>query len=215
MGAQDLSSPSGANGRSIRAAQTRARILDSARAVLADQGLERFTTRRVAERAGVSHGMVHYHFDDKRDLMLALAVQARRDWVEPLEELVDGPGTAMQRMRAVIAWTAEPATREAANVHMSLFIAALRDELVRGRLAAEYERWRAPFVRLFEQLGAELGRDLDAQRVGDAFASAADGLVQQQCFDPGLDTGPILTALFEGIIHAEDAAPAPSRRTKT
>jgi AcrR family transcriptional regulator len=207
-------SSSGANGRSMRAAQTRARILDSARAVLADQGLERFTTRRVAERAGVSHGMVHYHFDDKRDLMLALAVQARRDWVEPLEELVDGPGSALQRMRAVISWTAEPATREAANVHMSLFIAALRDELVRGRLAAEYERWRAPFVLLFEQLGAEMHLDLDAQRVGDAFASAADGLVQQQCFDPGLDTGPILTALFERLVAPQREVSTGASRTR-
>jgi len=98
--------------RAVKAAETRLRILDSARRVLAAEGVERFTTRRVAELARVSHGMVHYHFKDKRDLMLALVVHARRDWVEPLEELVDGPGTAEERMRAVIAWMARPATTE-------------------------------------------------------------------------------------------------------
>jgi AcrR family transcriptional regulator len=198
--------------RAARAAETRLRILDSARRVLAEEGLERFTTRRVATLAGVSHGMVHYHFKDKRDLMLALVVHARRDWVEPLEELVDGPGTAVERMSAVIAWMARPATMEVMRVHLALYQAGLRDERVRRRLAAEYARWREPFVSLFRQIGDELGIDgLDARSVGEAFATAADGLVQQQAFDPSLPTDRILTELFERIVWPDGR---PSRRRR-
>jgi AcrR family transcriptional regulator len=184
--------------RAQQGANTRERILLAARRVLADEGLDRFTTRRVSELAGVSHGMVHYHFDDKRDLLLALLVHGRRDWIEPLEELVDGPGTARARMEAVIAWVAEPATREAMRVHTAVLVHALGDELLRARLAAEYARWRAPFVTLFGQLGEELGvTDLDAKSVGGAFASAADGLVQQMALDPDLPTAQMLTRLYE------------------
>jgi AcrR family transcriptional regulator len=184
--------------RSQQGANTRERILLAARRVLADEGLDRFTTRRVADLAGVSHGMVHYHFDDKRDLLLALLVHGRRDWIEPLEELVDGPGTARARMAAVIVWVAEPATREAMRVHTAVLVHALGDELLRERLAAEYARWRAPFVTLFEQLGEELGvTGLDATSVGGAFASAADGLVQQMALDPDLPTATMLTRLYE------------------
>jgi AcrR family transcriptional regulator len=195
------SPPARSSARSAKAAATRGRILEAARRVLADEGIERFTTRRVAELAGVSHGMCHYHFKDKRDLMLALAVQARRDWVEPLEELVDGPGSAEARMRAVISWMAEPATTEVMRVHMALFVSALRDDVVRERMAAEYARWRAPFVTLFEQLGEEHGVELDARSVGEAFATAADGFVQQQSFDPGLPTERMLTGLFEQLVR--------------
>jgi AcrR family transcriptional regulator len=187
--------------RAARASQTRARILEAARRVLAEEGLERFTTRRVAELAGVSHGMVHYHFTDKRELAMALLVHARRDWVEPLEELVDGPGSAEKRMRAVIAWIAEPATIETMRVHQSLFVLALQDEAVRERLAGEFARWRAPFVALFREVGEELGLDgLDAESVGEAFATAADGLVQQQSIDPGLATARVLGRTFDQLV---------------
>ena len=196
-----------------RAAETRARILDAARRVLAEEGLERFTTRRVAELAGVSHGMVHYHFTDKRELALALVVHARLDWVEPLEELVDGPGSAEKRMRAVIAWIAEPATIETMRLHQGLFVLALQDDAVRERLAAEFARWRAPFVTLFGQLAEELGLDgFDSSSVGDAFAVAADGLVQQQSLEPGLPTARGLTRTFEQLVGRPQRRRPSSRR---
>jgi AcrR family transcriptional regulator len=199
----------GVTTRSARAAETRNRILEAARRVLGEEGTDRFTTRRVAEIAGVSHGMCHYHFSDKRDLILALIVHARRDWVEPLEELVDGPGTAEQRMRAVISWMAEPQTTEVMRVHQTLFVFALQDDLVRERLAAEFARWRAPFVKLFTELAAELGLDgLDARSVGEAFAAAADALVQEQSLDPKLPTEPMLTRMFERIVGYDGGRPA-------
>jgi AcrR family transcriptional regulator len=197
----DVAMTVGTTNRAAKAAETRIRILESARRVLAEGGLERFTTRRVAELAGVSHGMVHYHFTDKRELALALLVHARRDWVEPLEELVDGPGTADRRIRRVIAWIAEPATIETMRVHQSLFVLALQDDAVRERLAAEFARWRAPFVTLFRELAVERRIDgLDAESVGEAFAVAADALVQQQALDPRVATARVLTKTFEQLV---------------
>jgi AcrR family transcriptional regulator len=205
--------PTTSSPRAAQAARTRARILEAARRVLAEEGADRFTTRRVAELAGVSHGMCHYHFKDKRELILALIVHARRDWVEPLEELVDGPGTADARMRAVISWMAEPATTDVMRVHQTLFVFALQDELVRERLAGEFARWRTPFVTLFRQLGAELGvPGLDAERVGQGFAAAADALVQQQALDPSLATEAMLTEMFDTIVRRNGAQPRSRKR---
>jgi AcrR family transcriptional regulator len=187
--------------RSAKGADTRNRILAAARRVLSEEGSDRFTTRHVAELAGVSHGMCHYHFKNKRDLILALLVQARRDWVEPLEELVDGPGSADSRMRAVISWMAEPQTIDVMRVHQTLFVFALQDDLVRERLAAEFARWRAPFVKLFAEIGREMSiEDLDAKSLGEVFAAAADALVQQQSLDPRLPTERMLTRMFDRIV---------------
>ena len=209
-----MASGGGSSARVLQGARTRERILEAARSVLAEHGPDGFTTRRVAERAGVSHGMVHYHFTDKRDLILALLVHARRDWIEPLEELVDGPGSAEDRMRAVIAWMAEPATTDTMRVHMSIYVFALGDATIRRRYADEYARWRAPFVTLFVQLGEERGIvDLDAKSVGEAFASAADGLVQQQAIDATIPTARMLTRLFERTI-AQETGP-PQRRPRS
>ena len=207
-----MTTPATASARSARAAETRTRILEAARRVLGQEGPERFTTRRVAELAGVSHGMVHYHFEDKRALLLALLVHARRDWVEPLEELVDGPGSAERRMRAVIAWMAEPQTIDVMRVHQSLFVFALRDDQLRERLAAEFARWRAPFVTLFDQVVAESGIEaLDVRSIGETFAAAADALVQEQSLDPALPTERLLTATFERLVGTTPAR-RPRRR---
>lgn len=209
-----MTEPPTTTARSAKAAQTRTRILEAARRVLGEEGPDRFTTRRVAELAGVSHGMCHYHFQDKRELTLALIVHARRDWVEPLEELVDGPGTAEARMRAVIAWMDEPQTTDVMRMHQTLFVFALQDDLVRERLAAEFARWRAPFVKLFAEIAVEKDlRDLDVQSVGEAFAAAADALVQEQSLDPSLQTGAMLTATFERIVGSNGSRPAAPKRS--
>ena len=205
----------GRSAREVQGALTRERILSAARGALAENGPGGFTTRGVARRAGISHGMVHYHFKDKRDLILAVLVQARRDWIEPLEELVDGPGSAESRMRAVIAWMARPATADVMRVHLSIYVFALADETVRERYAAEYARWRAPFVTLYRQLATELGIvGLDAKSVGETFASAADGLVQQQVIDPGLPTARMLRRLFEATVERASGDPQSGPRSR-
>ena len=113
-------------------------------------------------------------------------------------------------MRAVIAWMALPATADVMRVHMSIYVFALSDERIRERYAAEYARWRAPFVTLYRQLAKELRIEhLDAKSVGEAFASAADGLVQQQAIDPSLPTARMLRRLFEATL-AQAAEPAAS-----
>lgn len=198
-----------ASTRARQGADTRRRILEAARQVLAEHGLEGFTTRRVAALAGVSHGMCHYHFKNKRDLVLALIVNLRQGWIEPLEALADGPGTAESRMRAVIAWIAEPVTTDTMRVHSAIYAAALSDDVIRDRFAQEYERWRAPFVRLYRALGEDLGLEsLDARSVGEAFAAAADGLVEQQAIDPALPTEAVLTRLFEQTLVGGGARPS-------
>ena len=186
--------------RSPKGTDTRNRILDAARRVLAEEGMEGFTTRRVAARAGISHGMCHYHFADKRALVLALVEHARSDWIEPLERMVASERPAEERIRAIIDWIAEPATGEVMRVHSTLYWFALAEDPIRERLAAEYALWRAQFVRVFEDLAAEEGLDgFDARAIGETFASAADGLVQQQTLDPTIDTRSMLRALFERV----------------
>jgi AcrR family transcriptional regulator len=188
-----------AGSRSLKAEETRARILSAARTLLAE-GNDRFTTRKVAALADVSHGMCHYHFATKRDLVVALMDDARKDWIEPLWTLVGSDEPATTRARKVISWMAEPATGEVMRVHQALYRSALDEDAARDRLAEQYAEWRAGFVKLFEDVATEGGlADFDAEAIGGAFASAADGLVQQQSLDADLDTEALLLALFERL----------------
>jgi hypothetical protein len=109
---------------------------------------------------------------------------------------------------------AEPQTTDVMRVHQSLFVFALGDDVVRRRLAAEFARWRAPFTKLFADLGEELGiGGLNARGVGEAFAAAADALVQQQSLDPELPTELMLTQLFERVIGRDGTGRGGGRPT--
>jgi AcrR family transcriptional regulator len=53
-------------------ADTRAAIVDAARAALLGDGYAALSTRRVADLAGVPLSQIHYHFGSKRQLILAV-----------------------------------------------------------------------------------------------------------------------------------------------
>lgn len=51
-------------------------LLEAARALAAEVGVDAFTLREVARRAGVSHAAPYHHFHDKAALVRALAIDA-------------------------------------------------------------------------------------------------------------------------------------------
>jgi AcrR family transcriptional regulator len=147
--------------------------------------------------------MCHYHFATKRDLVIALMDDARRDWIDPLGVFVHSDEPAMERAKKIISWMGEPATAEVMRVHQALYRSALDDDAARQRLAEQYAEWRAGFVKLFEDVALDLKLNgIDPVAIGGAFASAADGLVQQQSLDANLDTEGVLWAMFERLTYS-------------
>jgi AcrR family transcriptional regulator len=189
--------------RELKGAETRRRIIRGAWNVIAARGLAGMTTRLVAREAGISHGMCHYHFETKDELVLALVDHVRQYWIDPMELLVAAPGTARDRLDAVVRWMAEPATREVMRVHLELMSQSEYSEQLRERMAGEYARWHGAYVELFRQLEREraLRPGLDAERIGVAFATMADGLVDQRSLNPSLDTESIMRAFLAPLLR--------------
>jgi len=82
-------------GRPSNRVQRRAEIVQAFASVLAEQGYAGATMVVVAARAGVSPGLLHHHFRDKRDMLDALLEQLARGFVAraaggDLESWVDG-----------------------------------------------------------------------------------------------------------------------------
>jgi AcrR family transcriptional regulator len=188
--------------RAGRGADTRRRIIEAAWSTIAERGLSALTTRLVAQRAGVSHGMCNYHFTGKDDLVVAVVDYARHYWITPLEEHLGAALPARAKLERVITWMAKPATREVMRVHTQLLSQAEWNDELRERMAVEYGRWQDSYVRLFRQLEDEdeLGPGLDPVKLGISFATMADGLVWQQSLDPTLDTEPFMRGFADLIL---------------
>ncbi|MEU6309382.1 TetR/AcrR family transcriptional regulator [Streptomyces sp. NPDC047014] len=196
--AKDVPEPAG-RGRSAKGEQTRARLIAAARTLLAGGMGERFTTRNVASLSGVSHGMCHYHFQDRTDLVLAVVTDIRPEWILPLEEAVAAPGPFAERADRVVALLSRPEGAELSHLHSALHWHALHDPRVREALEKEYRRWRDCFIALFQVLADERGGRVDPRLLGEAVAAAVDGLAAVESLGAGVDPGPVLRTLIRTL----------------
>jgi AcrR family transcriptional regulator len=66
------------------------RILIAAEELFAESGFDATPTSRIAERAGVPKGLVHYYFHRKQDLLSALVFRLPDARIEPEQVVVPG-----------------------------------------------------------------------------------------------------------------------------
>jgi AcrR family transcriptional regulator len=76
--------------KSTRGAATRNRVLEVAREVLANEGLEAFALRDIAKRAGMQLGNLQYYFPAREDLIEAVIRAESASNVEIMNELMEG-----------------------------------------------------------------------------------------------------------------------------
>jgi AcrR family transcriptional regulator len=79
----------------------RERILTAAEELFAEAGFDATPTSRIAERAGVPKGLVHYYFQRKPDLLAALVERLPDERVEPAGVVV--PGDVAASLRRLVA----------------------------------------------------------------------------------------------------------------
>ncbi len=86
-----------------RSADLVAAILDAAAQVLAKEGAQRFTTARVAEKAGVSVGSLYQYFPNKAAILFRLQIDEWRQTTDMLRRILeDGRTKPLDRLRALV-----------------------------------------------------------------------------------------------------------------
>ncbi|MCD0484097.1 TetR family transcriptional regulator [Streptacidiphilus sp. ASG 303] len=108
----------------------RAAIIAAARAVFAERGFARATIREIAQRAGVTHGLVVMHFTTKERLFVA-AVPGPRDLADSVAGDLEGlPG------RVARAYVARMESADQADPFIALVRAAADQEAAKALLHA-------------------------------------------------------------------------------
>lgn len=79
---------------------TRAAIVAAARDLIAADGLERLSVRRVAARLGVTAPALYAHVDDKDDLLRAVAELEFTRLIERFEAIAESVPDPLERIRA-------------------------------------------------------------------------------------------------------------------
>ena len=73
--------------------------MEAAIRLIAEVGPTAFTLREVARRAGVSHNAPYRHFQDKDDLMAAVATQGFAELTEAMLKAAEGRQNSLERLK--------------------------------------------------------------------------------------------------------------------
>ena len=178
--------------------QTRVRLLRAAAELIAEQGWGAVRTRAVAERAGLPHGAVSYHFRGKQELLTEAALYTFARAL-PLEELEGEQGTPPDLVELIEGWLtgAETTDPVVTGVGVEAMLQAERDPVLRRRLAELMGRYREVMTDLVanSQRRSTTTVQTDPAGLAALLAAIGDGLFLHARIDPELDTEAALTAL--------------------
>jgi TetR/AcrR family transcriptional repressor of bet genes len=188
----------------------RAQIRDAAYSIAAHRGLKAVTIREVAERAGLSPGLVLFHFQRKEQLVLALL-----DWIlETTTALRIGEDIAAikapgQRLLALLRQEMARLSSEPLRIRLffEFWSAGLWNPEIASRMQAELDRYREAFRPMAEAvLAAHPDRfpNVSPDGLAAVVVSFIKGCAVQSMIEPGLNISEFLAA-SEGLLAQLDA----------
>ncbi len=161
-------------------------LLDAAERLLVDVGHAGITTRRLAEEAGVNHGLVHYYFGSVENLLVRALERFTDRMVARQRELYAAEEPFVEKWRTAMRYlVAEDVTYE--KVWLELQALAWNDEGLRGRLAQVNEEWRALLTDAFREPHRELGIDMPLDALVSLVITFNIGIMVERL--GGIDTG--------------------------
>jgi AcrR family transcriptional regulator len=174
------------------ARQTTARVaaeealLDAAERLLLDVGYAGITTRRLAEAAGVNHGLVHYYFGSNENLLVRALERFTDGLVARQRELYASDQPFIEKWRTAMRYlVSEDVTYE--KIWMELQALAWNNEDIRARLERVNAEWRAVLTDAFEEPHRELGIDMPLEALVSLVLTFNIGIMVERL--GGIETG--------------------------
>jgi AcrR family transcriptional regulator len=195
-----------ANGSQQRADRTRALVVDETIRCILEEGFAAASAKHITERAGVTWGVVQYHFGDRDGLLMAVVDQGFAELTDALSELPGAAENVRDRTQFIInaAWEAFSSPTSIAALEILIATRAMRDAGASEHLAA--------LGTTFAKLGKQIGEGLDARHaaaIGNLIWATLRGLVVAALVVPEpLDTRRERRALVEMITRYVDGVSA-------
>ena len=170
--------------------QRRRQLIDAAIACVAEAGVAHTTMRMIAERAGVTTGMLLYYYRSKRELIAAAIADVNEEFSVRINRLTDGT-YGLRRLEALLgAFLGDPAEGVSRNFSVQYRAASLSDPDLR-RTALEQVNVAREKVGLSIRSGQAQGEfrpDVDDMLAADLVFVLMQGLVMEEVLSPEVIT---------------------------
>jgi AcrR family transcriptional regulator len=161
-------------------------LLDAAERLLVDVGHAGLTTRRLAEEAGVNHGLVHYYFGSIENLLVRTLERFTERLVERQRELYAADLPFIEKWRTAMRYLiSEDVTYE--KIWLELSSLAWNHPELRERVARVDGEWRAVLTDAFEQARREHRIDMPLEALVSLVMTFNIGIMVERL--SGIETG--------------------------
>jgi AcrR family transcriptional regulator len=190
-------------------------LLDAAEQLLFEVGYAGVTTRRVAEEAGVKHGLVHYYFGSMEELLTQTLERFADQLAEPLEALYADPDvTFADKWRLGSQFFLQEPTARFPKILLELSAMSWNVPPLRARIAAVHARFRSIFEVHFGAAAEHYGIDESRVPLSAVIAFVTTfqlGMIVERLssVDAGHDE---LLDLIQGWLDSLEAGAAPVAR---
>jgi AcrR family transcriptional regulator len=185
-----------------RGREVRLQLLSAAAELIAELGWNTVSTRILAERAGVTPGLVHYHFPSLQALLRDAALGMISDLLSATELIFEDArtfGTGVNMMLSLLdAYTGRDAT---SLLFTETYLAATRDETLRVELIGLVDEFRRRLARWLDEHGASTPHD-----TASVLAAAIDGVMLHRTLNPEL-TSPAVAPVLCRLVTSDMATP--------
>jgi AcrR family transcriptional regulator len=161
-------------------------LLDAAERVLVDAGYAGITTRRLAEEAGVNHGLVHYYFGSVENLLVRTLERFTERLITRQREMYAADMPFLEKWRTAMRYLmSEDVAYE--KVWLELQALAWNQPDLREHLARVNAEWRAVLTEAFEQPHRELGVEMPLETLVSLVMTFNLGIIVERL--GGIQTG--------------------------
>ncbi|GAA3093290.1 TetR/AcrR family transcriptional regulator [Streptosporangium carneum] len=200
--------PTGQESGSFIERARRAQIIASAIEVIADQGFANASLARIAKHAGISKGVISYHFAGKDELMEQVVDQVYADIARYVLERMEGHKSATALLRTQITAVAQHMREHRSQVKALgeiFYNLRLPDGTPRYGVAASEELFQS--LELIYRHGQESGefRLFDVRVMAVSHTAAVDNMFAYWVTHPGHDLDAHARELADIFVHATRA----------
>jgi AcrR family transcriptional regulator len=134
-------------------------LLDAAERLLVDVGYSGITTRRLADEAGLNHGLVHYYFGSIENVLARTLERFTERLIERQRAMYAADMPSIEKWRTAMRYLVEEDVLYE-KVWLELQALGWNNEGLRDRLAAVEGEWRAVLTEAFAAPREELGIEI-------------------------------------------------------
>jgi len=161
-------------------------LLDAAERVLVDAGYAAITTRRLAEEAGVNHGLVHYYFGSVEKMLVRTLERFTERLIARQREMYAADVPFLEKWRTAMRYLmSEDVAYE--KVWLELQALAWNQPDLREHLAQVNAEWRTVLTEAFEQPHRELGVEMPLEALVSLVITFNQGIIVERL--GGIETG--------------------------